>query len=114
MIRLSLPFFPEASYETHDGYTEFDANPCERGEKPLYTEMIEAGTAFAKTAPSLTMMRVSYRPTEGSGINLDVADCLNERYLYEPSEIFSYEDDGKEWAGWEDNDESLRVSRTFY
>ena len=117
IIRLSLPMFPEASYEMHRGHTEFDAQACpgyqsNKAKEPLYRAMINAGLRFASEM-KLDMMRITYRATEGSGIDLCVADCVREKRLWEPSEIFSYDDDGRAWDGWEDDDESLREGTPF-
>ena len=75
--------------------------------------MVAAGRKFAKATPSLKMMRVSYRDSGHSGINLMVADCVKRHYMFEGSEIFSYEDDGREWDAWEGNDERLQISGSF-
>ena len=115
MIRLSLPFFPEATYENHNGKIEFDPEICpsyqslhnHRPQQPLYKTMIKAGEKFAKEMKGLDMLRISYRPQEGSGINLELADCVIRRVLYEPSENFTYEDDGRAWEGGEDVDREL-------
>ncbi|KAK0510383.1 hypothetical protein JMJ35_006815 [Cladonia borealis] len=101
VIRLSLPFFPPATYEKHDGSTEFDAQPCKSDEAPLYEAMIDAGTIFVRENPSLKVLRISFREPES--INLVVADCVERRFRYDPSEVFSYEDDGREWGAWEEN-----------
>ena len=109
VIRLSLPFYPEAAHEKHNGHTEYDAQPCTPSamKKPLYKAMVAAGLRMARTNPEVQMLRVSYRDPRSSGINLMLADCVRRVYMYEPSEIFSYEDEGKEWDAWEHN-ETLR------
>ena len=117
IIRLSLPFFPEASYEKHDGHTEFDALLCpsyasahqHRSKIPLYRLMIKAGRRFNREMKGLDMMRISYRPQKYGRkcINLYLADCISGRVLYEPSEVFTYEDDGRVWDAWEDMSERL-------
>ena len=113
VIRLSIPFFPPATYETHNGKTEFDAQACAARYAPLWKSMVAAGRKFAKATSSLKMMRVSYRDFGHSGINLIVADCVRRHYMFEGSEIFSYEDDGREWDSWEGNDERLQISGSF-
>ena len=104
VIRLSLPFFPPAIYENHDGRTEFDAQPCNADGALLYKAMIDAGTIFGRGTPSLKVLRIAFRDPALSGINLMVADCVKGRFMYDPSETFSYEDDGREWGAWEEND----------
>ena len=101
VIRLSLPFFPPATYEKHDGNTEFDAQPCKSDGAPLYEAMIDAGTKFVTEIPSLKVLRIAFR--EPASIDLVVADCVERRFRYDPSEVFSYEDDGREWGAWEEN-----------
>lgn len=113
VIRLSIPFFPPAIYETHNGKTELDAQACAARYAPLRKSMVAAGRKFAKATPSLKMMRVSYRDPGHSGINLMVADCVRRHYMFEGSEIFSYEDDGRGWDAWEGNDERLQISGSF-
>ena len=119
IIRLSRPFFPEAKYEKHNGYTEYDTEVCPsytkglpNGQAGLARAMISTGVAFAKEL-KLEKMRVTYRPSEFSGINLTVADCVRERFLYDPCENFSYEDDGRAWDPWEEDDEQLRDETGF-
>ena len=112
VMRLSIPFLPPGTYENHDGQTEYDAQPCNADYAPLYKTMIDAGTIFAKETPSLTVLRISFREIEHSGINLAVADCVNGRFMYDLSERFSYEDDGREWEAWEEN-EDLFVGGPF-
>ena len=49
IIRLCLPYFPEASYEMHDGITEFDTQAChsyQGNNQSLPTAMIDAGVQF--------------------------------------------------------------------
>ena len=104
VIRLSLPFFPEAVDEAHNGYNEFDAKSCVVTAIPLYRRMIAAGVDSARKLPGLTMLRISYRSQEKHSTNLVVADCVRKRYMFEPSEMFSYEDDGSQWAAWEDSE----------
>ncbi|MCJ1455255.1 hypothetical protein MMC28_005609 [Mycoblastus sanguinarius] len=103
VIRLSLPSYPEADYETHNGHTEYDAQPCTLTvmRKPLYKTMVAAGFEMARKNPGVRMLRVSYRDPRYSGINLALADCVRRMYMYEPSDYFCYEDEGKEWDAWE-------------
>ena len=122
VIKLSLPFLPEAESETHDGRKEFDADLCayellptarrlrECKETPTYDPMVRAASQFAFPRRKLKMLRVSYRQPSYSGTNLVVADCVNRRHLIEPGEYFTYEDDGVEWDGWEEYDKPLRSS----
>lgn len=111
VIRLSLPYFPEAVDEVHNGYNEFDAKSCAvtaiplyRRAIPLYRRMIAAGLDSAAKFPGLSMLRISYRSQEKHSTNLAVADCVRKRYMFEPSETFTYEDDGSHWAAWEDSE----------
>ncbi|CAF9911428.1 MAG: hypothetical protein ALECFALPRED_007320 [Alectoria fallacina] len=103
VIRLSLPSYPEAAYEEHNDETRYDAQACTPNvmRKPLYKAMVTAGFKMARTNPEVQMLRVSYRDPIYSGINLVLADCVRRVYMYEPSEIFSHEDEGKEWDAWE-------------
>ena len=72
--------------------------------------MISAGVAFVK-ALKLEKMRITYRPD--SGLNLTIADCVRERFLYDPCEVLSYYDDGRWWIPWEEDDEQLRIGADF-
>ena len=119
IIRLSKPFFPEAKYENHNGYTEYDAEACPSYQKGmphrqerLSRAMISAGVKFPKEL-KLEKMRITYRPGDHSGINLHVADCVRKRYLFDPCEIFTYEDDGRVWDPWEEDDQQLRDGMAF-
>ena len=103
IIRLSLPSFPPATYENHDGKTEFDAQPCNKARTPLYEAMSDAGINFVRENPWLKALRISFRQPKHEGINLMIADCVERRFMYDPSEVFSYEDDGREWDAWEEN-----------
>ena len=104
VIRLSLPSLPEAVDEDHNGHDEFDAKSCVVTAIPLFKRMITAGVDSARRLPGLTMLRISYRTQEKHSINLAVADCVRRRYMFEPREIFIYEDDGSQWAAWEDSE----------
>lgn len=112
VVRLSVPFFPSATYETHDGYTEFDAQVCNGAHLTgsLYLYMIEAGANLVRPRPDLQKLRVSYR---GSDINLMLAEYVKRQYMYVGAELFSYEDDGRELNGSEDDDEYLIVQGGF-
>lgn len=102
VIRLNLPYFPQAAGEVlnRDGY--LDPKSCVETAVPLYKTMIAAGVDFAKRLPGLSMMRISYRSSPRS-IVLAVADCITGRYMLDPSLKFVYEDDGVQWAAWEDS-----------
>ena len=104
VIKLSIPFFPEAVDEAYNGYNEFDAKPCIVNAIPLYKQMIAAGVDSARHLPGLSMMRISYRTPKKHSISLAVADCVRRMYMFDPSEIFTYEDDGDQWAAWEDSE----------
>lgn len=109
VIRLTLPDFPEASYEKHDGYHEYDVQKCPsliEKLSPLHVPFNSKGTNFAKTM-KLDMMRIAYRVPNDLNSSLYVADCLKGKVLYHPSEVFTYEDDGRQWEAWEDDDERL-------
>ena len=43
------------------------------------------------------MLRIGLKDPRGSGTNLTIFDCLTTEFLYEPSEAFCYEEDGKVW-----------------
>lgn len=109
LIRLSIPSFPEASYEHHVGYGDYSAKAClayhcKHG--GLSQDMTDAGIQLAR-AINLDMMRITYKSPEAS-VSLVVADCVRRRQLYHPAEVFAYEDDGRAWDSWEDTSEDLR------
>lgn len=116
IIKLSLPSFPEAVDEVHNGYNEFDAKSCLVTAIPLYKRMIAAGVNSAKNFPELSLMRISYRSQsdtdDRSSYNLAVADCVRKQYMFEPTEMSCYEDDGSQWDAWEDSD-TLRDGGPF-
>lgn len=103
VIRLTLPDFPEAVDEDYNGHEKYDAKSCVATATPLYKRMIAAGIDSAGKSSGLKMLRISYR-SQGCPINLAVADCVTKRYMFEPSEIFSYEDEGSQWGPWEDSE----------
>lgn len=103
VIRLNLPFFPDAAGEVSKGGDSLDPKPCIETAVPLYKKMLAAGLDFTKRFPRLSMMRISFRSSPRS-IELAVADCVSGRYMYEPSSIFVYEDDGAQWEAWEDGE----------
>lgn len=72
--------------------------------------MIAAGTLVAKSAPRSKSLRISYRISD---INLGLADCVMKKYMHVGAEVFSYEDDGREWNSWEDADEDLMLVGDF-
>lgn len=102
VIRLSLPYFPDSADERSKGDDKFNAKPCDVTAIPLYKRMIKAGAYSTKSYPELSKMRISFR-SPGS-ICLRLADCVRKRCMFEGSEIFFYEDDGKEWDAWEDSE----------
>lgn len=108
VIKLSLPSFPEAVNEVHNGHTEFDAESCVVTAIPLHKRMIAAGAAFAKSVPGMSMMRVLYRSQSdtdvSSSYNLAVADCVRERYLFDITQEPCYEDNGRWWGALEDSE----------
>lgn len=109
VIKLSLPMFPQVICEVHDGYKQCDACLCGTEDAPAYREMVNAALDFASSRPMLDLLCISYRSPLYSGINIEAVDCIHQRYLYDPSEIFIYQDDGTEWIAWEEDDENLRV-----
>ena len=104
VIRLSIPFFPEAVDEAHNGCDEFDAKSCVVTAIPLYKRMIKAGVESARKLPGLSMLRISFRTGGRKSIDLAVADCVRKRYMFDGAEMFTYEDDGRQWAAWEDSE----------
>lgn len=116
VIKLSLPNFPEAFNEVYDGYTEFDAKSCAVTAIPLHKWMIAAGRDLAKKSPGLSIMRIVYRSQSDidhrSSYELAVADCVRERYMFEPLGVQCYEDGGSRWEAWEYN-ESLQDRGSF-
>ena len=108
VIKLSLPRFPEAVNEVHDGHTEFDAKSCVVTAIPLHKRMIAAGAAFTKSVPGLSMMRILYRSQSdtdvSSSYNLAVADCVGERYLFDPFQELCYKDSAHWWRALEHNE----------
>ena len=97
VIKLSLPYFPDAAFREE----EYEAKSCDLTATPLYKRMIAAGAKFAQSFVGLSLVRVSFR--EPKFISLFVADCVTRRYMYEGSEIFFYEVDGSQWDAWETN-----------
>ena len=95
VIRLCIPFFPPAVYEEHDGTTEFQAQPCNAEELPFFRVMSKAGIAFAKSTPSLKILRISFKRPGASSVDLQLIDCINERYMYDPYDTLAYEDEGR-------------------
>lgn len=109
VIKLSLPFFPPGSNQHHNGKDEFDAKPCGQGaDQYRIKKIIKSAITFSQSLPPLYLLRISYRNPEYSGINLVLADCITQRYMHDPTEIFSYEDTGDCWDPWEENDSKLR------
>lgn len=102
VIRLNLPCFPQAAGEVLNRDDYLDPKSCVETAVPLYKTMIGPGVDFAKRLPGLSMMRISYRSSPRS-IVLAVADCITGRYMLDPSLKFVYEDDGVQWAAWEDS-----------
>ena len=103
VVRLSLPYFPDVAGESSKSEEKYDAQSCELSATPLYKRMIAAGANFAKQFAGLSVVRVSYREPGKGKISLLVADCVRERYMFEGSELFYYEDDGYQWNAWETN-----------
>lgn len=109
VIRLSLPCFAEASWDKHNGYINDNALRCPSvSEKllPLQVPMISGGITYAKVM-KLELMRVSYGTSHREGVTLNIADCLTEKILYGPLMLYSYQDTGRQWNSWEDNNEGL-------
>lgn len=61
VIKISLPLFPEASYETHNKYKRFDAYLCRNVETNAVQTMISAGVDFACSRALLSTFRISFR-----------------------------------------------------
>lgn len=109
VIRLSLPAFPEATYEKHDGYHEYDAQPCRPISvklSPFVIPLVSEGISFAKTT-KVDMMRISYRSPHDPDRFLYVADCVRESSRRETLGVCAHEDNGRQWAAWEDEVESV-------
>ncbi|KAM0795683.1 hypothetical protein BDR22DRAFT_893927 [Usnea florida] len=117
VIKLSLPFFPDAYDESNRYETGYDVEPCSVTRVPLYKTMFAAGADYASRFPGVSMLRISHRwqsdthspEQNASNIELAVADCVRKRYLFDASEAFCYEDAGWEWYAWESSD-SLQES----
>ena len=105
VIRLSLPDFPPATYEGRGGPAEFDAQPCKSDGAPLQKTMIDSGAVFVRENPSVKKLLISFREPGNSGINVTVADCVDRRFMYDPYEVFYYEDDGRNWVAWEEKND---------
>ena len=102
VIKLSLPFFPDAVDQSHKRFDRWDTSPCDKSAVPLYKRMIAAGVKFTDNFPGLSMMRISYRNNSyRKNICLQVADCVTKRCMFDRCEVFCYEDDGSEWVAWE-------------
>ena len=109
VVRLSLPTFPEAKYEKQDSHTKYDTQPCPSfigATGPLYQTMAYAGVKLAKER-GLDMMRVSFKAPGKHSIDLHLIDCVREKDTFNPSSVFVFEDDGKTWDPWENDDEHL-------
>ena len=108
VIKLNLPSFPDGMNQSYKRYDKFDASPCEESAIPLYKRIIAAGVKSTNNFPGLSMMRISYRRNDyKKNTCLHVADCVRERYMFDGSEVFCYEDDGSGWVAWE-NGENLQ------
>lgn len=119
IVKLSLPYLPPE----HGGHGTFDARVCmphgRTEDSPFQDVMHVIVTAVQKLAKewdSFKMLRVSYRENvnvrakDHGEINLLAVDCLIGHHICDPSEIFFYEDDGRFWDPWEENEGLVQVS----
>ena len=107
VIRLNLPMYSDY----HGGDTYFDASPCRVDGRVVQQdnpakEIGLADVSYGRHLPH-GMLRIGLRDPRGSGANLTVFGCLTTEFLYELSEAFCYEEDGKVWESVEEW-ESLR------
>ena len=107
VIKLCLPYFPDAIDENYNRVDMFNARPCDVRAVPLCERMIAAGVESTKNLPGLSMMRISFHNNVKNNISLYVADCVRKRCMFEGSGVFCHEDDGSQWDAWE-NSESLQ------
>ncbi|MCJ1240556.1 hypothetical protein MMC14_008560 [Varicellaria rhodocarpa] len=106
VIRLSLPYL-ESSRMGSD--SEYDARRCvatlkKHEKRKLYQDMVRSGMRATKNVTSLEMCRVSFRYPGKNEINLTAVDCFSKKHIFYPTEVFFYEDDGREWNSWESSD----------
>ena len=78
-------------------FKEFHAKSCTPAETPLYQETISAGTQLAKTTPSITKTRISYRDLYS--LSVRVADYVRGRI----SKRFGSDHDADNMTGVEDS-----------
>ena len=107
VIRLPLPIFPEATYETHNGSKGFDTNLCGAENKSAFKEILEAGAKFAQSGPMLSRLRIARRNPGLCRARVIVADRIFRRFVYEP--FFKYHDFGKQWMDLEEDDARLHL-----
>ena len=112
IIKLNQPL--DSDYDSVN--FDYDAQVCpshstEWDTKDLLKQMILEGVAKG-TDLAKDMFRISFRDPRGSGINVGLIDCISNQLLFDPSEIFCYEDEGSEWDYWEESD-SLITGNNF-
>ena len=98
VIRLNLPDHMTVFHRNtrRRRFKEFHAKSCTPAEMPLYQEIISAGTQLAKTTPSITKIRISYRDLYS--LSIRVADYVRGRIL----KRFSSDHDADNMTGVED------------
>lgn len=101
-IKMSLPMFGD--YD--DGITYFDAKRCFSKRPTAASEHVKAMCLAAKVLAlrhSFERLRISFRDPHRSGIDLLTWDGVTDQFMTDPSENFSYEDDGCTWNPWEES-----------
>ena len=105
VIRLSLPYLSFPGRESNS----YDARRCvatlkKPGKRKLYQDMVRSGMRAVKNMTSLQLCRVSFRYPGKNDIELTAVDCFSRKHIYDPTDLFFYEDDGREWDSWEEGD----------
>ena len=112
VIRLYLPNpwgAVDIHYDRHSSI--FDAKSCYSVRKPLfYKEMVLAGHQLAKARPSMTGVRIAFRPHGSESIV--VADCKEEAGFH-PVDRIIYKDGTLVEGPWEDSMELQRDRFSF-
>lgn len=112
IIRLSLPKFGD--YSGGDNY--FDAKRCFSKENTVARNHINLMCAAARVLArrhEFKMLRISFRDPQNPRVCLVAWDGITNQYLYEPPELYAYDDEGRAWKGWEDS-ETLQVGAGIY
>lgn len=111
VIRLYLPDYVGPGDIRYGEYSDFQARPCYPGEPVLFKDMVLAGFQLTNARPSMTGVRVSFRPHGQNPIV--VADCKEEVAFYHP-ETINYKDGALVEGPWEDSLELQHDANMFW